>query len=56
LLKVLNNGYAFTQTVLSAYYGGDASGREVSALLGAKINHLAKIAEYAGFPTASVRG
>lgn len=54
LIKIMNNGRAFTQTILTAYYNGTASGREASTLLGAKINHLGKIAEYADFPTPLV--
>ena len=43
LLKVVNNGYLFTQIVLSAYSNGIINGRYASSLLGAKINNFEKI-------------
>lgn len=43
LLKVVNNGYLFTQIVLSAYSNGLINGRTTSSLLGAKINNFEKI-------------
>ncbi len=48
--KVANNGYAYTQTVISAFKGGQISGRETSALLGVKVNHIPKLASTAGLP------
>lgn len=47
-LKVSRDGYAYTQTVLTAYHGGRVSGREISGLLNIKLNHLGKLAEFAG--------
>ena len=46
--KVFNNGYAFTQTIVSAYEGGSISGREASGLLDVKINNIRKLASSAG--------
>lgn len=43
--KLAKNGYAFTETVLSAYKNDVISGREISDLLGVKINNLVKLAE-----------
>lgn len=54
--KVANNGYAYTQTVISAFRGGSISGREASALLRAKVNHISKLAMAAGFPLSSRGG
>lgn len=48
--KAANNGHAYTQTVISAYKGGQISGREASTLLGVKVNHIQKLAIAAGFP------
>ncbi len=53
--KLSNNGYAYTQTVASAFKGGQISGREASSLLGVKVNHIPKLALAAGFPL-SVKG
>jgi Zn-dependent peptidase ImmA (M78 family) len=54
LTKVTNNGYAYTQTVISAYRSGSVSGRDAAALLDAKINHLDRLSDTAGIP-ASLR-
>jgi len=51
--KVSKNGYAFTQTVVSAFNSGAISGREASALLGVKVNHMPILALTAGFPLSS---
>jgi Zn-dependent peptidase ImmA (M78 family) len=51
--KLFNNGYAFTQTVISAYRNGAVSGRDASSLLEVKINHLARLSTQAGIPFAS---
>ena len=49
-VQVVHNGYAFTRTVIAAFYGGNILGREASALLGVKLNHFSKLANAAGFP------
>jgi len=49
-LKLINNGYAFSSLLLSAYQGGDISGRDVSSLLGVKLNKIANFAELIGIP------
>lgn len=46
--QVSQNGLAFTQTVVSAYSGGNISGRDASSLLGVKVNNLVKLARQAG--------
>ena len=46
--KAFNNGYAFTQTIVSAYESGSVSGREASGLLDVKINNIRKLANSAG--------
>ena len=51
--KLFNNGYAFTQTVISAYRNGAVSGRDASSLLEVKINHLARLSIQAGIPFAA---
>ncbi len=51
--KLFNNGYAFTQTVISAYRNGAVSGRDASSLLEVKINHLARLSLQAGIPFAA---
>lgn len=51
--KVSKNGYAFTQTVVSAFNSGTISGREASTLLGVKVNHMPRLALTAGFPFSS---
>ena len=43
------NGIAFTRMALSAYYSRQLSGRDVSGLLGVKINNLGKLAAYAKY-------
>ncbi len=48
--KLFNNGYAFTQTVISAYRNGGVSGRDASSLLEVKINHLSRLSAQAGIP------
>ena len=48
--KVFNNGYSFTQTVVSAYESGAISGREASGLLDVKVNHIGRLASTAGMP------
>ena len=48
--KVFNNGYSFTQTVVSAYESGAISGREASGLLEVKVNHIQRLASTAGMP------
>ncbi len=48
--KLFNNGYAFTQTVISAYRNGAVSGRDASSLLEVKINHLSRLSQQAGIP------
>ena len=50
MLKTVTNGYAFTSLVISAYRSGAVSGRETSAILGVKLNHLEKVAAHAYFP------
>lgn len=50
LMKVINNGRAFTRKVLSFYQMGTFSLRDVTLLLNAKVNHLEKIASHAEFP------
>jgi Zn-dependent peptidase ImmA (M78 family)/DNA-binding XRE family transcriptional regulator len=52
-VKVVCNGYAFTRTVIAAFYGGNILGREASALLGVKLNHFSKLADAAGFPLSA---
>ena len=49
--KVFNNGYSFTQTVVSAYESGTISGREASGLLEVKVNHIQRLALKAGLPS-----
>jgi len=45
--NIVQNGYAFTKTVLSAYFGKVLSGRDASDLLKVKVNNLRKLAEHA---------
>lgn len=54
LTKVTSNGYAYTQTVISAYRSGSVSGRDAATLLDAKVNHLDRLGGTAGMP-ASLR-
>ena len=48
LSKVINNGRTFFRIVLGAYQGGKLSGRDMSNLLGIKIDKISKYAEKAG--------
>ncbi len=50
LMKVINNGRAYTRKVLSLYQSGEFSLNQAISLLNAKANHLDKIASYAQFP------
>jgi len=52
LMRVVRNGYSFTALVMGAYQGGRLSGRDTSNLLGAKLNHLTKIAAHLHVPTS----
>jgi Zn-dependent peptidase ImmA (M78 family) len=54
--KLFNNGYAFTQTVISAYRNGMVSGRDASSLLEVKINHLGELAARGGYPPVAGGG
>jgi len=54
--KLFNNGYAFTQTVISAYRNGMLSGRDASSLLEVKINHLGDLAVRGGYPLVAGGG
>ena len=54
LTKVTSNGYAYTQTIISAYRSGSVSGRDAATLLDAKVNHLDRLGDTAGIP-ASLR-
>lgn len=45
---IMNNGYAYTQTVLSAYGGGKISSRHASSLLDVKVNNFSNLASKAG--------
>jgi len=49
-LKLVNDGYAFTKTVLSAYQSGRLSGRDTSSLLGVKLNKMEKLAALIAMP------
>ena len=49
-IKAFNVGYAFTRTVLSAYWNGLILGKEASSLLGVKLNHMEKLAKCAAIP------
>jgi len=44
VLKAINNGFSFTQTVLRAYFGGMVSACETSDLLRVKLNHIHTLA------------
>ena len=48
--KVFNNGYSFTQTIISAFESGFISGRDASGLLDVKISNIRKLANAAGLP------
>lgn len=56
LLKLINNGYAFSSVVLSAYQSGDISGRDTSSLLGVKLDKIGNLAELIGIPVTWRRG
>jgi Zn-dependent peptidase ImmA (M78 family) len=47
IMKVVGNGRTFTQVVISAYENGFIMGRDASSLLGVKLNHLSKLADFA---------
>lgn len=53
--KLINNGRAFSRVVLGAFQGGRLSGRDMSHLLGIKINKISKYAEFAGMKISSGR-
>ena len=55
-LKLMNNGSAFSRVVLSAYDGGDISGRDASSLLGVKLNKMESYAEMVDVPMRWRRG
>ncbi len=46
--KVFNNGYSFTQTVISAFESGAVSGRDASNLLDVKISNIRRLSFAAG--------
>ena len=46
--KVFNNGYSFTQTVISAFESGAITGRDASNLLDVKISNIRRLASAAG--------
>jgi Zn-dependent peptidase ImmA (M78 family) len=48
ILKVINNGRAFSRVVLTAYQEGRISGRDTSDLLKIKLNKLSDYADHAG--------
>jgi len=48
IIKLINNGIAFTRIVLSAYKSGEISGSEISGLLEIKLNYLPKVAGFVG--------
>jgi len=56
LLKLINNGYAFSSVVLGAYQSGDVSGRDASSLLGVKLDKIGNLAELVGIPASWQRG
>ena len=51
--RLINNGKAFSRVVLGAFQGGRLSGRDMSHLLGIKINKISKYAEFAGMKISS---
>lgn len=55
-MTLSNNGYAFTQTVISAFMSGKLPGRDASSLLNVKINNFGKLGEKAGIPIDFARG
>ena len=48
LVKLMNNGLAFTRIVLSAYKSGEISGSETSGLLEIKLNYFPKVTSFVG--------
>jgi len=54
--KAFNNGYSFTQTVISAYDAGNVSGVEASGLLDVKVNHIGRLAVEVGLPVFGKAG
>ena len=56
LLKLINNGYAFSRVVLSAYQNGGVSGRDTSSLLGVKLDKVGNLVELIGIPVTWRRG
>jgi len=48
--SVSHNGRSFTQTIVSGYLEGSISGRDASAMLNFKVNHLKKLGRTAGLP------
>ncbi len=46
--KVFNNGYSFTQTVISAFESGAITGRDASSLLDVKVSNIQRLASAAG--------
>jgi len=56
VMTLSNNGYAFTQTVISAFMSGKLLGRDASSLLNVKINNFGKLGEKAGIPIGFARG
>lgn len=55
-MKIFNNGYSFTKTVVSAFENGAISGREASSLLDVKVNNIPKLAVTAGIITSGRGG
>lgn len=49
-------GYAFTQTVVSAFMSGAISGRDASSLLNVKVNNLRRLGKVAGIPSVNREG
>jgi Zn-dependent peptidase ImmA (M78 family) len=54
--KIFNNGYSFTETVVTAFSSGAISGREASGLLDVKVNNLPRLATTAGIVLSGKRG
>ena len=55
LLKLINNGRAFTQTVINAYKSGEVSGITTANLLEMKINYIPTVADMLHLPLAGRR-
>ncbi|MDX9702371.1 MAG: XRE family transcriptional regulator [Candidatus Auribacterota bacterium] len=47
-VKKYYNGYAFTHTVVDAYFSGTITARDASGLLDIKVNNIKKLADVAG--------